>query len=596
MKFSWNTLWNNFKTQPDIWFFYGFLLTFTLTIRKVLFFYPLGGLFNEYTAIYLYLSDLFLIIAFLLFILQYKSYILSIFKTMFHVEHFKRYKTLYIILGFIAWVFISQIWAQIWTIALFRFIKFFELFCLFLYIRYKIVPCLPREMFHACPADRTKDSLQIVPRETIDKKSSGSAGVEHFLWGGNYIKRIFQIIIALGLIQAIIGILQVAFQHSIGLFWFKESLIFPEMPGVAKIILGNHKLIRAYGLFPHPNILGGFLLMTILVTLYYKRLFHPSSISNVPRGTLDYYEAGVTQFNQDKFLSKPRGVPRGTIMSKVYFLSQAIFSSINIKMFHVEHFYQPRANVLIYGVLFVQISAQILTLSKSAIIGTIISFIALYMYINISPQQECSTWNILRARRGTNNIKKISLIILIAIMAVFIAKPDLNSFLFKSFNERLFYLNVSRGTITQNGLLGTGIGQSVSDMQKYTNLPLQLWQFQPVHNVFLLIWNELGIIGLILFIGILWNMFHPSRNVPRLPRCESLFHMEQTFCNWGGTSYRAGAEKFNINGTTTINTLFKSILIGFIFIMLFDHYLWDIQQGEIMLWMVMGFLAGDSAS
>jgi hypothetical protein len=37
---------------------------------------------------------------------------------------------------------------------------------------------------------------------------------------------------------------------------------------------------------------------------------------------------------------------------------------------------------------------------------------------------------------------------------------------------------------------------------------------------------------------------------------------------------------------------FKGILLGFIFIMLFDHYFWDIQQGSLMLWILLGIIAG----
>jgi hypothetical protein len=40
---------------------------------------------------------------------------------------------------------------------------------------------------------------------------------------------------------------------------------------------------------------------------------------------------------------------------------------------------------------------------------------------------------------------------------------------------------------------------------------------------------------------------------------------------------------------------FKSILLTFLFIMLFDHYFWDIQQGQIMIWMVMGIVVGNKS-
>lgn len=54
-------IWKEAKKQPkDIWFFYLFLLTFTLGVRKVILYLPLKGAFNEYTGAYVYASDIFL--------------------------------------------------------------------------------------------------------------------------------------------------------------------------------------------------------------------------------------------------------------------------------------------------------------------------------------------------------------------------------------------------------------------------------------------------------------------------------------------------------------------------------------------------------
>ena len=67
-----------------------FLLTVPLSVRKVLFiFSPDGsGLFNEYTDISLYLSDLTLLLFLLAIVLENKERILSIKKlqSLFHVE------------------------------------------------------------------------------------------------------------------------------------------------------------------------------------------------------------------------------------------------------------------------------------------------------------------------------------------------------------------------------------------------------------------------------------------------------------------------------------------------------------------------------
>ncbi|MFA7319820.1 MAG: hypothetical protein WC022_04485, partial [Parcubacteria group bacterium] len=41
-----------------------------------------------------------------------------------------------------------------------------------------------------------------------------------------------------------------------------------------------------------------------------------------------------------------------------------------------------------------------------------------------------------------------------------------------------------------------------------------------------------------------------------------------------------------------VRRYFQGILLGFIFIMLFDHYFWDIWQGQVLFWLVAGIVAG----
>lgn len=89
------------------------------------------------------------------------------------------------------------------------------------------------------------------------------------------------------LYSSIIAIMQFIFQHSLGgIFWFLGERTFTSMtPGIAQIpfcfpgSLNCPLLLRAYATFPHPNVLGGFLAITmplILVQLFKKRnLFLP---------------------------------------------------------------------------------------------------------------------------------------------------------------------------------------------------------------------------------------------------------------------------------------------------------------------------------
>ena len=488
--------WNNFKTQPDVWFFYGFLLTLALSVRNVLFFYPINGNFNEYTGIYLYLSDILLILTILVWIvtiLRNKKLNLSS-----CITFFSRQEIFVLPLVLLVWSFLSISWSGNTNLALFRSLKLAEFYLLFLYLAYN-VSRLPREyeMFH----------------------------VEHFVFlrGGTFIRSVFRIFIALGFIQAIIGITQAILQHSVGLFWLKESLISLNIDGVANVMLFGHKFIRAYGLFPHPNILGGFLLVSIIFTYFYSKLFHPSR--NVP----PQQECSIWNILRGK---------HGT------FLNIALI---------------------------IQILALLLTFSKSAILGLFI--VICY-----------GGYKMFRARPvichsgfyGVEHFYRY-LITIVIILALFITILgfNINSLLFKSLNERLLYLNVSRETIVNNPIVGIGMGQFVENMQKYSSVFLANWQYQPVHNVFLLIWSELGIIGLVLFILFLWKVFHACP-------------VGQNCSTWNN-SVPTGVEQV---GLLRGGTVFKGILLGFIIIMLFDHYLWDIQQGQIMLWLVLGLVVG----
>jgi hypothetical protein len=565
------TIWNKFKQQPDVWFFYGFLLSFPFGVRKVLFYFPIQRTFNEYTAIFIYISDIFLfftILSWLIYILSniinplsiYTLWITSLMHKLFHkieveckflflnqlsrdqklnsnntsslfskdklfhVEQFisssssissHKIKLKNILIFFVPFLlcifsFFSVFWSQNPAIAFFRSIKLIEYYLLFLYVSFRIVPC------------GTKFSST---------------------WNN-----IFFVVILNCTFQSLIGIFQFITQQAIGLFWLGESHISPNVPGVAKILFNGHVLIRSYGLFPHPNIFAGFLLISIILCMIYKNSTH--------RPLLFSHTIRFKGFN-------------------------IILGKRNLDF-----------------IIFVQSLALLLTFSKSAIIGLAISL--LYIYV---PRRTFRTYDI-----NDRNFRVIILSIFILLFMAYLSWSNVNLLLTKSLYERVLYLDVSRGTIMANPLLGIGIGQFVINMPKYVN-NLALWQFQPVHNVFLLIWSELGIIGFGLFIYWLCKMFHPVKfvNVPRgtfLDQREGTQRTNEVWVNIDKTKEGGivSSDKFILNNKSyylSNNRLFryfKAIFIGFIFIMLFDHYFWDIQQGSLMFWMISGFIAGINKS
>ncbi|MDO8610997.1 MAG: hypothetical protein Q7R95_10740, partial [bacterium] len=253
---SFKEIFCDFIKQPDILFFYGFLLTFTLSIRKVLFFYPIGRQFNEYTGIYLYLSDIFIILMLasagisILYnkILNKSIYIVDI------VPYLKQ-KIIIIPLILVFSSFISTFWSSNWQIAIFRSIKLVEFYLLYLWAIFRV--------FHPHNVPRLPCSDKLFHVEQFNCYQ-----------GGTFLNNVFLIMIGTGIIQSAIGIWQFIIQKSIGTLWLKESLISPEIVGVAKIVFNGEKYIRAYGLFPHPNILGGFLILSIILTILYFKLSH----------------------------------------------------------------------------------------------------------------------------------------------------------------------------------------------------------------------------------------------------------------------------------------------------------------------------------
>ena len=74
------------------------------------------------------------------------------------------------------------------------------------------------------------------------------------------------------LIQGLIGVAQFKRGSSLGIYFLGESNIVSGMMGSSFVELSGQVFLRAYGTFPHPNVLGGFLLLAIFFGIdIYKR-------------------------------------------------------------------------------------------------------------------------------------------------------------------------------------------------------------------------------------------------------------------------------------------------------------------------------------
>ncbi len=655
----------------------GFLLSLPLSVRKVFFVFSVDGSarFNEYTDISLYLSDVFFLILLINILLEYKCDILSILSKksqnkLFHVEQLgvnSRKKSpivprgtiseflsnffncstwnnwiaiLVVPLPLVLWSAISIYWSESQMLSIYAFFKVFEGYILYCLIVFLIVPrgtirenrhnsshCSTwnnglfshiifkiNQLFHVEQLkSRQYDEIhtdKIVPRGTI-KRISDNVFDNCSTWN-NY-RIIFKTLIFGGFLQAIIGIIQFFSQSSIGITFLQESVFSAQEAGIAKIILLGSQIVRPYGLLPHPNLLAFFLGITILITVAYPLLFRKNL------------------FHVEQLVSRERIVPRGTILSNGCHESENCSTwnnwYIKWRMFHVEQF-----SWAYRGIIFVQVFCFLVTFSKSAYIGLLLSLSLLFYKLFHVEQlgykmenvprgtilsriwraiQQCSTWNKSTASILKNTVMFhvehylwVGVFIFMIILAFIFGRGlDWQYFIVQPINERLFLFQEIIPILKDKPVTGVGIGQSVLLMQDFFSEKLEVWQFQPIHNLFLLIGSELGITGLlflVIFVYFIGRTLFSKKYVPRgtyarfrhwfLNTC-STWNIAETFLIIKYKKMLHVEHFSNARDTYFLQSLLQSLFLFFGVVAFFDHYLWDIQQGQLLFWLLMAIFA-----
>ncbi len=280
------------------------------------------------------------------------------------------------------------------------------------------------------------------------------------------VKQMVTILLFGAFAQILWGYGQWHFNHSLGLTWLGESVVGPNVYGVAKLDLADGvKQIRAYGSFLHPNIFAAYLLTVFFISLRYLKY--------------GYKLFWLALFTWGIYLTHSRAAMLvGLAGLGLYFLF-AFFKS------HVFR----KAIALVIVVLLVL--GNFWFFKNSHVINT----------------------------------------------------RDL------SFQERLDQNVISRNMWSEQPF-GVGVSNFTLEMERFNADKLLPWEFQPVHNTYFLILNEVGIQGLILILLFLLALFdrywHAGRAIP---------------------------------------------VIALILLAPFDHFLWDSWVGLILVAIVAGFFA-----
>ncbi len=306
------------------------------------------------------------------------------------------------------------------------------------------------------------------------------------------IRKILAVLIASGLFQAFIAIVQYLKQSEIGLKFLGETVLRPDMPAVAVIIADGGKFLRSYGTTLHPNVLAAFLFLAV-----YSFYF------------LYFYKGDI---------------------------------GMGIKLIPVYIF-------LIFGFLF--------TFSRIIIFLWLLGAIIHGGFLFFK-----KSFRSLLKKAASRMIFIITVTCLILAVFAFLFYPQVVSRMRLSsadqaVNMRIWYTQKGIETLKKN-MLGVGIGNFVPFLMK-SQQDLPFWQYQPIHNVYLLIASETGLLGLAIFLLFLLLAIKEYISAVEFRK---FYHY----------------------------SLFL-IFISFLIIGFFDHFIWTLQVGRLMFWLTLSILA-----
>ncbi|MDP3043631.1 MAG: O-antigen ligase family protein [bacterium] len=393
--------------------------------------------------------------------------------------------------------------------------------------------------------------------------------------------------------QACLGIWQFLTQSSFANKWLGMAAHSAGDLGVSVVeTLQGGRWLRAYGGLDHPNILGGVLAVGLLLTI--GLIVEDTRIQDTITKQITNYKLQITnkfKIQNPKFL-----------------------------------------NYILLCVLCFMLCGMFFTFSRGAWAGLLVGILIMLAALIIK-----------KDLRGQKRLLKIILLSAVLIFILFNLFQDLvltrlsqdARLEVKSNVERVESLRSAQQLIKNNWLRGVGIGNYIkynANLQIYanttnTNYANKDTYVQPAHNVFLLVWAEIGIFGLLFFIGLLLacsdcleTLFCHSRPLRRsfspLRRVEDEASEASASGNPGVNSKNTKINKKlkkrrntfiyflvhtanswipnqvgNDRGVVFGHSQAKFSLLAAITAMFFvDHWWWSLHFGVLLFWLVLGLI------
>jgi O-antigen ligase len=318
-------------------------------------------------------------------------------------------------------------------------------------------------------------------------------------------------------LQALFGIGQFIAQGSPVSNWLGLASHDPASAGTAVVEAGGMRLLRAYGSLPHPNILGGYLAVALLVAFgFYLRVYE-----DVRHGFATWTRENV----------------RRHLEGRTWYVRQAW------------------RIVGILSVLTILTVGLLLTFSRSALLGFGAGwFVTLVSLLVLKWQWGWQLW-----AKWTFFLGVVATFVVLAVPSAFTARATVEGRLEEqSISARQQLINDAYDLLKLEPLRGVGYGNmAVAVYDRLNRARPSAFDYQPVHNTYLLSAVELGVLGGLVFLTLLLTALRNS--------LVSMFQQR----NWVAV--------------TGLATLCCLLVIG-----LFDHYVWTLPAGAGLLWFVLG--------
>ncbi|MCL5675990.1 MAG: O-antigen ligase family protein [Patescibacteria group bacterium] len=297
--------------------------------------------------------------------------------------------------------------------------------------------------------------------------------------------------------ESFLAVWQFISQGSVGGFWWflGERTFNSSTPFIAQAVVNGQLILRSYGTFSHPNVLGGYLAMVLALLIF-------------------NFQLSIFNFQKHKI--------------------KTIFFLLTV---------------------FLGLTALFLTFSRTA---WVVGAIAILAALIVRARRELKGLNFsLRSKNKFVILFCFSVGLLVFIgtyltigNSIFSRFQTLENADQKSLVIRE-QLNIAAVKMIQHyPFLGVGLNNFLISLPNYYQSSGSVRFLQPVHNIYLLVAAETGLIGLLIFI--IFIIFGQNRLLKK-------------------------------------RAFLLLLLVGEILVLgLFDHYFWTLQQGELLATLVLG--------